>query len=121
VKEDVVMIKHSIFTKSGQIWKIVTGWVGVFSGGLALMGGLQGEGSPVIAIGGILLGLGSFAAMCLSVRCRRCGTRWLWMAVSNQKHVQWWKWLVAQTVCPNCGDDPAPASHKPIHASQSAK
>jgi hypothetical protein len=114
--KDELMPGDSVIQKSRQVWKIVAGWIGVFAGGIALVGGIQGEGNPTIAIGGILLGLGSFVAMCLSIRCHRCGARWLWMAVSQQKHLHWWNWLVAQTVCSKCGDDPAVSSSKPLRA-----
>jgi DNA-directed RNA polymerase subunit RPC12/RpoP len=52
---------------------------------------------------GIGLGLGAGLITCLAVRCPRCSARWLWMAVSEQSHTRYLKWLAELNACPRCG------------------
>jgi hypothetical protein len=105
----------SIVPKSRQGWKLVAGIVGNWLGAAALWWGLR-EDKPRFGFGGLLLALVAMVSVAIAIRCRRCGARWLWMAVSTQPDLQWWKWLVAQEVCPKCGHDPgAPAKPAEAH------
>lgn len=109
------MPADSAVRKSSQGWKLVAGLAGTFAGGFLLfLIGLPQE-NALAAIGGIVLGLGSFFAMCLSIHCPRCGARWMWIAVSKQQHLGLWNWLCAQKVCPKCGYDPGTGRYAPHH------
>lgn len=100
------MPPDSAVRKSRQGWKISAWVVGTFAGGFLLfVMGVHRE-DMATAISGIALGFGTFLAACLSIRCPRCGARWLWTAMRTQHHVGWWNWLCAQKVCPKCAYDP---------------
>jgi hypothetical protein len=97
---------NSVISKSRQSWKLMAGFAVTCGGGLALTYGLRDPGIPAVAIGGLLLALLSMVTTWFSIRCHQCGARWLWMALSTQRSLQWWDWLEAQKVCPKCGNDP---------------
>jgi hypothetical protein len=99
---------NAVVAKSGQDWKIHVFFAASMIGGVLMLCGLRihtNAGFLVCMLSGVLLELGSLAAVCLAVRCPRCGARWFWMAVSSQKSDQWLKWLYAQSECPKCGYD----------------
>ena len=96
----------SVVAKSGQAWKLVAGGSVLVIAGCVLAWGLWGGGSTKIAAWALLVGLLSMPATWFALRCPKCGARWLWMAVSKQKSLQWLDWLYAQKVCPRCGHDP---------------
>jgi hypothetical protein len=100
------IMPNSVVTKTRQSWKFVVGEITTVIGAVALVLGL-GHGRPVVALGGLLVGLLSTITTWLSIRCPKCRAPWLWMAVSTQKHLQWLDWLYEQKVCPKCGHDPA--------------
>src|SRR2546425_657535 len=99
---------NSVLAKTSQTWKIGIGLVGQILGALSLLAGLHGRGSPLLAFGGLLLAAIATVGPWISIRCAKCGTRWLWMAVRTQPNLQWLRWLGEQERCPTCGDDPTP-------------
>ena len=110
------MTSKSLIPKSGQSWKLFVGFAGVFLGFSAMVYGLNRLEDPSavsLTLGGMAFDLVAFVSMCVSIRCRACGMRWLWAAVKNQEHIQWVNWLLAQRVCPRCGYDPSTKNPPP--------
>jgi hypothetical protein len=110
-----IMPRNSIVPKSRQGWKLAVGIAGLYLGAVTLWWGLR-QNKPEFAVVGLLVGILPIIVATFAIRCRRCGARWLWIAVSTHNLRQWWEWLLAQTVCPKCGDDPA-LPKKPQQAS----
>jgi hypothetical protein len=105
----------TLISKSGQAWKLVLGLCGSGLTFAVMVYGVRGGSAPgnvELAMGSAVLGLSVMAITCLSIRCRKCGMRWLWAAVRYQSHLQWFNWLVAQRTCPRCGDDPSVPADK---------
>jgi len=44
-----------------------------------------------------------FAYMCLMISCPRCGTRWIWLAVSGKLGARSLDSLLTLDKCPKCG------------------
>ena len=107
------MLRTSIIVRSKQAWKLVVGFTLLAVGFAVMVLGVQGGEAPgkaeLALVGMVIIGSGGVWA-CLSIRCRVCGMRWLWSAVRNEDHRQWLNWLMAQRVCPRCGDDATTAS-----------
>ena len=100
-----IMPPNSIVPKSRQGWKLALGVAAIYLVGATLWWGIhrqKGEFELAGLLGFVLV----IIAVPLSISCRQCGARWLWIAVKTQRHNQWWYWLLAQTVCPKCGCDP---------------
>jgi hypothetical protein len=100
------MFKESLVAKSGQTWKLGLGLSGILAGSGIMFVGLSRlrVGGTPYALTGMALGVVAGIAACVSIRCSKCGMRWLWAAVRNQDQLQWLNWLLAQRVCPRCGD-----------------
>jgi hypothetical protein len=104
------MLGNSLIQKSRQSWKVVVGFAVVLLGFLVMaygLGRLEKPAGVTFALGGMATDIVAFISMIVSIRCRACGMRWLWAAVKNQDQLQWSNWLLAQRVCPRCGDDPS--------------
>ncbi len=56
--------------------------------------------APEVGVG--LSGL-AFAGLCVLVRCRRCGYRLFWHAVSRREHSEGISWFLTAHQCPECG------------------
>ena len=68
------------------------------------MSSSQGNAWLLVDLAGIVVGLlGGLVFPSLSIRCPRCRVRWFWMAISSQKHDEWFSWLFAAEACPECG------------------
>jgi hypothetical protein len=103
------VLNESLIQKSRQFWKLLVGLGFVFAGFFVMAYGLSDLESVMgvnLALIGMATGLMAFALMLISIHCPECGMRWLWAAVRNADHLQWFNWLVAQRVCPRCGHDP---------------
>jgi len=57
--------------------------------------------APEVGVG--VSGL-AFAGLCLLVRCRRCGYRLFWHAVSRRDHKDGISWFLTARECPECGE-----------------
>jgi len=93
------MLEGSVLARTDQVWKVLVAVCVVFVGGATLFYGVvsntpNGAGSLWI-VGGMLLTFAGLAYACLSVRCAKCGARWVWMAVSQQGSSEYGTWLVA--------------------------
>lgn len=107
--------RQSILWTSEQFWKFVTGILVALFGFVMMAYGLNdldGKLGVTFALVGMAVDLAGFLAICLFVQCPSCGMRWLWAAMRNQDHRQWFNWLVAQRECPRCGYDPAKRGQK---------
>ena len=98
----------SIVVKTRQAWKLYLGSVLTIICGIAMFKGFQGAGNPILAVGGMVVGLATFVGTWFTIRCPNCRAPWVWMAVSAKKHNQWAEWLYALKACPKCGYDVKP-------------
>jgi hypothetical protein len=98
--------KKSIVDSSGQAWKLRAGFAFLILGVAVTIYGDsaldRSFGFKMLCVG-IGLGLGAALIACLAVRCPRCSAPWLWMAVSEQSHTGYLKWLAELEACPRCG------------------
>jgi len=92
------MMKNSVITRSGQIWKLALG--------VALL--LVGSFVPLVdsvgmswTVGTIIAGLGYAFALAF-IRCPACKDRWLWHATLN---AELYAPLFKQSACPACQQD----------------
>ena len=104
------VIGPSILKSSGQWWKAVLSFWSVILGGLAVMYGVQfldSSSHPYAAHSfglGIVTAIFGFVFACTAIRCRVCGARWVWLAVSTQQVDSWMHWLQGATTCPKCNE-----------------
>ena len=101
---------ESLMAKSHQAWKLHAMVAAMVASGalMAFAGwkidGLTPDQFAFYMLSGVILGLGSMAVACLSIRCPNCGDRWLWRAVSKRDSGIWLAWLESQKSCPACGE-----------------
>jgi hypothetical protein len=103
---------NSVIKKTGQWWKLVLGFVGILLGGglnfysYYLMGASTSTRDDwvIFAIGGIFLGLGSFAFLCIFIKFPDCCSRWFWKSVSTKDHRHYLMHALGHSVCPDCID-----------------
>ena len=100
---------ESLLKRTNQAWKLRAMHLGLAVSGCELIVGqwiaerLAGNDSVLVALSGVVLGLGAIAFACLTIRCSACGSRWLWCAVTTQPSGNWLAWLHSQQSCPTCG------------------
>ncbi|MDB4988824.1 MAG: hypothetical protein JWN04_4002 [Myxococcaceae bacterium] len=85
----------------------MTGFVAMLvSFALAVYGVLlpRSADSLDLALAGMIAGLAALALTSWSVRCPSCSAHWMWTAWQEQDCMNWMKWLLAQCVCPRCGE-----------------
>ena len=99
------MFANSIVARTGQAWKFWLGFIWQALGAIAMWGGLQWHPVPWLVLGGLATTILATIFQWSAIRCRRCGARWLWMAVRTQKASMWFRWLRQQAKCPRCGYD----------------
>jgi hypothetical protein len=95
-----------LIRKTGQLWKLILGFVIVLLGGVMFgLGIYQVNNSPdsqLLLLGTLLVFFGFFLA-CLLVRCPQCHTPWVWYAVTKTSFNDWTFWLFELDQCPSCG------------------
>jgi len=96
----------SVVPKSGQNWKLGVALAGSITGLALLWWCIWGGGPEDYAPLGLLLAVLFLVFPCIAIRCRKCGSPWLWTAVSAKGHDGWLNWLAQQSNCPACGFDP---------------
>lgn len=73
-----------------------------------MFGGLlnldKGAISFWIIISGMLIGISTFIIGCMVIRCPKCGSKWLWVAIKNQSLNSWLLSLTNNGSCPECGE-----------------
>jgi protein-S-isoprenylcysteine O-methyltransferase Ste14 len=92
------MLKQSVITKSGQLWKLSVAVLALLVGSFAPLypvTGISWTAGTVIAIVGYLFGM-------LAIRCKGCGKIWFWEAA---KDPGLYGPLFKQPICPNCGQE----------------
>lgn len=104
------MSSDSLIRNSRQTWKLALGLL-VMLGGFALTGYAllwlsRSPRSLELAVSGMLTGLLALLATCWSICCPACDARWMWTALSQHDCLHWLDWLLAQHVCPRCGESP---------------
>jgi uncharacterized membrane protein YedE/YeeE len=102
------LFEESLIKKSGQWWKALLSFWAVILGGMALMYGIQHSDDPnhpfagYLDFFGLLTSIFGFVFGCLSIRCKACGAKWVWLAVSSQNVGSWMFWLEGVSECPKC-------------------
>jgi hypothetical protein len=92
------MLKKSVITRSGQLWKLVIAILALLVGSFAPLypvTSISWTAGTVIAIIGYLFGM-------LAIRCKACGKMWFWEAA---KDAGLYGPLFKQSACPNCGQE----------------
>jgi hypothetical protein len=92
------MLKKSVITRSGQLWKLVIAILALLVGSFAPLypvTSISWTAGMVIAIIGYLFGV-------LAIRCKDCGKMWFWEAA---KDAGLYGPLFKQSACPNCGQE----------------
>ena len=100
------MYENSIMSRTGQNGKGFIGLLGIVVS-VALIGYVIYHGQTNALAFDLLglsmvLGIVGFAYPLLSIRCPRCGDRWLWRAASTKPHPHALRWLAEQERCPKC-------------------
>lgn len=96
--------------RTGQLWKVVLFGAALVLGCFAtlfqgfLYAPLGKELAMQIAIGGMVLMVGSFAWAGLNIRCPKCQLKIFFYALRKQGFFSWFAWLLQQEDCPQCGD-----------------
>ncbi len=103
------MIRRSLISSSGQLWKLYLSLILSISGGvLLLVAGMNAEeltpeSSFLLVFGALSLMVIGLLGGGLSVRCPKCGAKLLWKAISEAPASRWLHWLVTLSQCPVCG------------------
>jgi hypothetical protein len=101
-------MNQSLLIRTGQAWKVGVLQVGFVAATLIVLGvywfrdSLPKSLYLAALLSAVLLGIGSFTFPVAFIRCPKCGTRWLWMAVSRKHDTSWLRWLVRLSACPTC-------------------
>ena len=101
-RQGVSQTVMNVIKASRQRWKVALG--GLLLAPSAYLAFFDAPAnSHLLKLFGVLCAAGAFVFTCTAVRCPICHARWVWMAVSKQKHNAWLQWLMALEVCPSCG------------------
>jgi len=101
----------SYVRKSGQGWKLVIAAALLFSGGILVAIMASGRGNSLepgtfttVLLAGLFLCLGGGLAWpAYSIRCRSCGLKLFWHALSARPHHDSIEWFLLVESCPGCG------------------
>ena len=98
-----MFIQDSIVVRSKQKWKIHSLIAVAFTSGAGLLFGVPNDLAVLtLSSSGAFLSAATWA--CLSIRCPRCRSPWLWRAVNSRDHsFNWLVLMTTQTQCPDCG------------------
>jgi hypothetical protein len=102
------VFEASVISKSGQLWKVHASVVLIILGGIAVFWGqshLETYAADWLIAGGMTSVLAGLVYACFGIRCRACGAKWFWLAMSKQASNHWIHWLLSQSACPNCKND----------------
>ncbi len=110
----------NVIKTSRQRWQVAVGGLLLLpSAYLAFFD--RGATHELLTLFWVLCAVGALAFTGTGVRCPACRARWVWMAVSKQRHNAWLPWLLKLESCPSCGYgepgkwplDVDPALHRP--------
>ena len=101
----------SYVRKSGQGWKLAIAAVLLFGGGGLVIFMASGRGDSLepgtfiaVLLAGLFLSLGGGLAWpAYSIRCRSCGLKLLWHALTARPHQDSVEWFLVVDSCPGCG------------------
>jgi hypothetical protein len=102
------MFERSILAISGQLAKATISLALILAGGLLTIVGSLGwvsssaETQFALAAAGIFVALGAGIYGVTSIRCPKCGARWVWLAVKNSHASSWMATLLGRDKCPVC-------------------
>jgi hypothetical protein len=102
------MFERSILAISGQLARATISLVLFLAGGLLTIVGSLGWVSSsavtqfALATAGIVIALGAGIYAATSIRCPKCGARWVWLAVSKSHASSWMATLLGRDKCPVC-------------------
>jgi hypothetical protein len=94
----MIMLKNSLLSRSGQLWKFVLAVVALLVGSFAPLYpalGISWTVGTIIAVVGYVFGL----AM---IQCTSCNARWLWEATKGSAS---YAPLFKKSPCPDCGHE----------------
>ena len=103
-----MLYANSILRKTGQWPKFLLSLALFFLGGIVMLLSLTNGSneSPelfaAMTMSGAALAMLGFVLGCTTIRCRKCGIRLFWYAVSRQSAQNWLLWLLNESSCPRC-------------------
>ena len=99
-----------LLARTGSGWKLPLGllWAPGFGFGLILLSLIDAlewsrAAQGILAATGLLLMGLSYVWVFLTVQCRHCGARLLWLAITSHTFNEWLGWVGSLRVCPVCG------------------
>lgn len=117
VKEKVGDLGDSFVRATGQSGKLYMGFVcfalvSLILGYLLFYAELT-DFAVLLLVASVIAALTVAAWICFAVRCPKCGSKIVWMAVRHQSANEWSRWLMTLTACPTCGFVPPPSDGTP--------
>ncbi len=107
------MPSRSVIARSNQSWKLILGLILLVGGAVtdAIVSFIaHSHGSAVdnsrrynLQAVSVALAAAGFVYLCVGIRCPRCGTRWIWMAVTGKLNPKALDTLLTLERCPTCG------------------
>jgi len=102
------MFERTILAISGQLAKAAISLALFLAGVLLTIVGSLGwisssaEAQFDLAVAGIFVALGAGIYAVTSIRCPKCGARWVWLAVSKSHSSSWMATILGGDKCPVC-------------------
>ena len=103
------MKKAPYFIRSGLNKRSLVSVIITYTGGVLMFIGFysafRGKENAFLyfMIPGLLIALTGFLVNIISVKCRKCGAKLYWKAVTTAKLGQQYVWLMSLKKCPSCG------------------
>ena len=105
-----MIFEHSIIRTTGQIWKVRVWSLGtlvsiafVLVAFLVFAFSRNNVWFVAASALGIILAISSYVFALISIKCPSCEMRWVFQGIFRIREMNWYDWLAAQSVCPNCG------------------
>ena len=102
------MFERTILATSGQLAKAAISLALFLAGVLLTIVGSLGSASSSaeiqfdLAVAGIFVALGAGTFAVTSIRCQKCGARWVWVALGKSHSSSWMATLLCRDKCPRC-------------------
>lgn len=105
-----MIFEHSIIRTTGQVWKVRVWGLGTLTSialvvvaFLLLVVSRNNVWFVAVSVLGIILVISSYVFALVSIKCPSCEMRWVFQGIFKIREMNWYDWLAAQSVCPDCG------------------
>lgn len=97
----------SLITTSGQLWKLYVSLGLAAFGAICTMVGVSSMHWTsslfvFVVFGGLLMWIGGLVAAVVSVRCPRCGCRFIWREMKQLEAEEWFRRAFEAWTCRRC-------------------